>query len=230
VAPAPEIVDPGAPHMKVLVRDIDAIAAAVKKVGAPIITSSGAPVTVPTAVGTAKAMFFRDPDGYIVEAIQAPAPPDAPEGAVVGAIMGLTVRDMDESLKFWNGLLGFELAGNMTFSSDPAMLDLMGIAKGGSFRTVTGVVPGSKARIELTEFKGMPRKPFDLRVTDPNASGMAIRVGHIRELLVKLKAQGGRVLSRDGEIVEWSETVRNVFVKDPNGLNLELVGSADPNQ
>lgn len=57
----------------------------------------------------------------------------------------------------------------------------------------------------------MPRKPFDVRVTDAMACGMAIRVGHIRELLAKIKAQGGRVLSRDG-------------------LNLELVGSADPNQ
>ena len=38
------------------------------------------------------------------------------------------------------------------------------------------------------------------------------------------------MLSRNGELVEWSETIRNVFVKDPNGFNLELVGSADPNQ
>ena len=43
------------------------------------------------------------------------------------------------------------------------------------------------------------------------------------------KANGGRVLSKDEALVEWSETVRNVFVKDPNGLNLELVGAADPN-
>jgi hypothetical protein len=80
----------------------------------------------------------------------------------------------------------------------------------------------------MIEFQGVPRKPFDLRVTDANACGMAIRVGHIRELLAKIKAEGGRVLSRNGELVEWSDTIRNVFVKDPNGLNLELVGSADP--
>jgi hypothetical protein len=24
--------------------------------------------------------------------------------------------------------------------------------------------------------------------------------------------------------VEWSDTIRNVFVKDPNGLNIEVVG------
>ena len=225
----PDIADPGAPMMKIVVRDIDAIVAAAKKVNAPIVTRSGAPVSVPTSIGTAKAIVMRDPDGYFVEAIQGTPSADSPEGPVIGAIMGLTVRDMDESLKYWNGLLGLELDGDRKFSSDAAMLDLMGLPKGASYRVAGGLISGSKARIELIEIKGVPRKPFDLRVTDANACGMAIRVGHIRELLAKIKSAGGRVLSRNGELVEWSDTIRNVFVKDPNGLNLELVGAADPN-
>jgi catechol 2,3-dioxygenase-like lactoylglutathione lyase family enzyme len=225
----PEIGDPGAPMMKIVVRDINAIVASAKKVNAPIVTTSGAPVVVPTSIGTSRAIILRDPDGYFVEAIQGTAAADSPEGQVIGAIMGLTVRDMDESLKYWNGLLGLELTGDKKFSSEPAMLDLMGLPKGASYRMAGGLISGSKARIELVEITGVPRKPFDLRVTDANACGMALRVGHIRELLAKIKAQGGRVLSRDGALVEWSDTLRNVFVKDPNGLNLELVGSADPN-
>ena len=184
---------------------------------------------VPTSVGRAKAIIMRDPDGYFVEAIQGTPAADAPEGPVIGAIMGLTVRDMDETLKYWNGVLGLELEADKTFSNDAAMLDLMGLPKGASYRMAGGLISGSKARIEIIEIKGVPRKPFDLRVTDANACGMALRVGHIRELLAKIKANGGRVLSRNGELVEWSDTIRNVFVKDPNGLNLELVGSADPN-
>jgi hypothetical protein len=66
-----------------------------------------------------------------------------------------------------------------------------------------GLISGSKARIEMIEIKGVPRKPFDLRVTDPNACGMPTRVGHIRELLAKIKQNGGRVLSCNGELVEW---------------------------
>ena len=224
----PQISDPGAPHMKVLVRDVEPVVANLRKLGAPVLTRSGAPVGVTTSLGNVKAIFVRDPDGYIVEAIQTPAAADAPAGQVIGSIMGVTVGDLDASMKFWHGLLGFELTGDTRFSTDRAMLDLMGIEKGGSFRTVAGVVPGSKARIELTEFKGVPRKPFDLRVPDPGASGMAIRVAGIQSLLPRLKAEGVRVTSRNGELVVWSPTVRNVFVKDPNGLNLELVGDADP--
>jgi catechol 2,3-dioxygenase-like lactoylglutathione lyase family enzyme len=226
----PEIADPGAPMIKIVVRDIDAIVAAAKKINAPIVTKGGAPVSVPTSLGNAKAIVMRDPDGYFVQAIQGTPAADSPEGAVIGAIQGLTVRDTDETLKYWNGLLGLELVADKSFSNDAAMLDLLGLPKGASYRMTGGLISGTKARIEMMEIKGVDRKPFDLRVTDANASGMALRVGHIREVLAKHKAAGGRVLSKNGELVEWSETIRNVFVKDPNGFNLELVGSADPNQ
>ena len=225
----PEIADPGAPMMKIIVRDLDAVVQAAKSVHAPIVTTGAAPVRVTTSIGDAKAIVMRDPDGFFVEAIQGTPSADAPNGPIIGAIMGLTVRDMNESLTYWNGLLGLELKADETFSKDPAVLELMGLGPSASYRTAGGLIPGSKARVELIEIKGVPRKPFDLRVTDANACGMALRVGHIRELLAKIKAQGGRVLSRNGELVEWNDTIRNVFVKDPNGLNLELVGAADPN-
>jgi catechol 2,3-dioxygenase-like lactoylglutathione lyase family enzyme len=249
----PDIQDAGAPMMKWLVRDLDAVVANAKKVNAPTVTKGGTPIVVPTPIGKAKAIIMRDPDGYFVEAIQAtseiiaatdaepipagrgrgpaaatPAPPPPPT-QVVGAIIGLTVRDMDETLKYWNGVLGMEMPKADKFSSDQAMLDLMGLPKNASYRISSGVISGSPARIEFIEIKGVPRKPFDLRVTDAMACGMAIRIGHIRDVLVKIKANGGRVLSKNEELVEWSDTIRNVFVKDPNGLNLELVGSADPN-
>jgi catechol 2,3-dioxygenase-like lactoylglutathione lyase family enzyme len=249
----PDIQDPGAPMMKILVRNLDEVAANAKKANAPIITKGGMPVTAATPIGSAKAIVMRDPDGYFVEAIQAtPAdiakadalpPPGAgrgrqgqeaaapatppPPSQVVGAIIGLTVRDMDETLKYWNGVLGMEMPAATKWEKDQATLDLMGLPKGAEYRISSGVISGSPARIEFVEVKGVSRKPFDLRVTDAMACGMAIRIGHIRDLLAKIKASGGRVLSKDEALVEWSDTVRNVFVKDPNGLNLELVGGLD---
>jgi len=230
----PQLWDPGAPHMKIFVRDITPVVAAIKKLNAPILTTSGAPVTAQTPLGTVTGIFFRDPDGYIVQAAQpvsvpadaASASADAAAGNVVGAMMGVTVEDMDTAMKFWRDMLGFELTGDPAFSTTASALDLMGVPKGGSFRSVAGVVPGSKARIQMLEFKGMPRKPFSLRVPDPGSSGMAIRVAAIGDLLARMKASGVRVISRNGELVNWSPTLRNVFVKDPGGLNIELVGNA----
>jgi catechol 2,3-dioxygenase-like lactoylglutathione lyase family enzyme len=221
----PAISDPGAPHMKFLVRDIEPVLAGVKKMGHPIITTSKAPVAVKTPFGDAKAIFFRDPDGYIVEAVQIPAPADAPPGNILGAIMGVTVRDMDADMKFWSGHLGLEPAGDKNFASDVARLDLYGLGKGASYRTMSAVFPGSRARIEFLEVKGVPRKEFSIRVTDPGASGLAIRVKQIQDLMATLKKEGIRVSSKNGELVQWSATIVNVFIKDPNGLNLELVGT-----
>src|SRR5689334_17924989 len=249
----PDIQDPGAPMMKWLVRDLDTVVANAKKVNASIVTKGGAPVTAPTPIGSARAIVMRDPDGYFIEAIQAtpqiiaatdaeplpaargrgpaaatPAAPPPPT-QVVGAIIGLTVRDMDETLKYWNGVLGMDMPKADKFANDQAMLELLGLPKNASYRISSGVISGSPARIEFIEIKGVSRKPFDLRVTDAMACGMAIRIGHIRDVLAKIKANGGRVLSKDEALVDWSDTIRNVFVKDPNGLNLELVGAADPN-
>ena len=95
-------------------------------------------------------------------------------------------------------------------------------------RLKLGMIPGSTARIELTEFRGQKGTPFDLRVPDPGASGMAIRVANIQELLPKMKAAGVRVISKDGALVEWDAKIRNVFVKDPNGFLIELVGTVAP--
>jgi catechol 2,3-dioxygenase-like lactoylglutathione lyase family enzyme len=129
----PEIADPGAPMIKIVVRDLDAIVAAARKVNAPIVTSGGAPVMAPTSNGSARAILMRDPDGFFVEAIQG-TPADGPgDGAVLGAIIGLTVRDTDETLRYWNGLLGLELAADPAFSSDRAMLDLLGLPAGASY-------------------------------------------------------------------------------------------------
>jgi catechol 2,3-dioxygenase-like lactoylglutathione lyase family enzyme len=223
----PAIVDPGAPHMKVLVRDLKPVLAGLDRVHGTIVTRSTKPVRVKTPqLGAVDAIFFRDPDGYLVEAVQVSPPDGSPEGNVVGSIMGLTVADLDASLAFWHGQLGFDLERDGAYSKDAALLDLFGVKGNIEFRTAHGVVPGSNARIEVVEFRGVPRKQFDLRVPDPGASGMCIRVAAIDQLLPKLAASGVRVVSKDRQLVEWSPTIRNVFVKDPNGLNIELVGDA----
>jgi catechol 2,3-dioxygenase-like lactoylglutathione lyase family enzyme len=224
-AAQPSIADPGAPHMKILVRDLAPVLNALDRLGASIITRSSAPVRVSTQIGAVEAIFFRDPDGYLIEAVQLREGAAAAGTNVLGAIMGLTVEDLDASLKFWRDLLGFEFDREGTYSSDAATLDLFGVKGRVAFRTAHGVVPGSSARIELIEFHDVPRKPFDLRVPDPGASGMAIRIAAIDALLPKLDAAGVRIVSKDRALVEWSATVRNVFVKDPNGFNVELVGT-----
>ena len=221
-----KLTDPGAPHMKFMVKDIDAVVAAAKHRGAAIITTGGTAVTLATGM---KAIFMRDPDGYIVEAIAGQgAPPADVQGNIVGSVIGLTVADMNASLKFWNDMLGWEFGppGDAYTKLQGADAQLMGVPAGTDVRVKTVTIPGSNARMELTEFRGQKLVNQDMRVPDPGASGMAIRVGNIQELLPKLKAAGVRVISKDQALVEWDAKTRNVFVKDPNGMLIEVVGTA----
>ena len=214
--------DPGAANLQLRVRNIDPVLAALQKWGAPIITRSGKPVKIGPADGNLRSIMVRDPDGYILEVIQAPAAADAPEGNVHSVAMGLTVENMEATHQFYRDMLGFELTGKPEFSSNPAILDMVGAPAGAEFRQMAGVVPGTNARVEFYEYRGLPRTKFHLRVFDPGAPALVMRVTDLDAMLKRLRAIGTEVLSVRGEPVQFSPTVRNIFVVDPNGVNLEL--------
>ncbi len=217
--------DPGAALIALRVKDMDPVLAAVKKMNVPIITTSGAPVTIANPNGRLRALLIRDPDGYVVEVAESapPAGVSAP-GNVYGASMGLTVANMESTIKFYHGLLGFDLKGKMDFSSDPPIVELIG-SPHAEFRELTAMVPGTKAIMAFYEYKGMPRTPFHLRVPDPGAPAIALHVKDLDGLLKRMRAAGVTVTSAHGEVAQFSPTVRNIFVEDPNGMNIELFES-----
>jgi catechol 2,3-dioxygenase-like lactoylglutathione lyase family enzyme len=221
----PRHTDPGAALIALRVKDMDPVLAAVKKLNAPIITTSGGPVSIETPNGKLRAILIRDPDGYVIEVAESkPTAGVQVDGNVFGATMGLTVADMEATKKFYNGLLGFELKGDMAFSSNPTILDLTGAPRAKN-RELTAIVPGTKALIAFYEYQGIPRTPFHLRVPDPGAPAIALRVKDLDGLLKRMRAAGVTVTSANGEVAQFSPTIRNIFVEDPNGLNIELFES-----
>jgi catechol 2,3-dioxygenase-like lactoylglutathione lyase family enzyme len=222
----PKHTDPGAALIALRVKDMAPVLAAVKKDNVPIITTSGAPVTIETPNGKIRSMLIRDPDGYVVEVVESmPAEGVKVDGNVFGASMGLTVADMESTIKFWHGLLGFDLKGSMEFASNPAILDMTGAGPHARNREMVATVPGTKAVIAFYEYQGVDRKPFHLRVPDPGAPAVALRVTDIDGLLARMRAAGVQVTSKNGELVQFSPTIRNIFLVDPNGLNIELFES-----
>ena len=134
--------DPGAALIALRVKDMEPVLAAVKKMNVPIITTSGAPVTIVSPNGKLRSLLIRDPDGYVVEVVESAPPADASAaGNVYGASMGLTIGDVDTTRKFYHDLLGFDLKGKMEFTSDPPIVDLIG-APHAKFREFVGNVRG----------------------------------------------------------------------------------------
>jgi len=217
--------DPGAADLALRVRDVDAAFAALKKAGAPIISLPGEPVKIGPPTGKIRSVFTRDPDGYILEVIQAdPIAAAAPAGLVVGASMGLTVGDTEKTLAFYRDILGMDIKAGAAFGGNKAILDMVG-APSGQVKQSAGTVPGSTARIEFYEFKDVARTPFRLRIPDPGSPALSLRVSDLDSLLKRVKAAGVKIITTGGEPVNLGAS-RNVFVEDPNGVAVELIERA----
>ncbi len=169
----------GAGSTVMYVRDIDAAVANAKKAHAPIVTTGGAPVEIATAKGKARSILLRDPDGFFVQLVEEAPAPGAPEGNVHRVSLAYTMESAEATLKFYGGMMGVDLSGPSPFSKDPAMLKLVGAPAGTEFRKLTTVIPGPPAAVEFTEFRGVPRTKFHLRVRDPGAPAMAIQVDNL---------------------------------------------------
>jgi catechol 2,3-dioxygenase-like lactoylglutathione lyase family enzyme len=205
--------DPGAAALTLRVRDFDAAFAALKKSGAPIVSRSGQPVRLGDQ--GMRAVLARDPDGYLV------ALENAPDN-VVSASMDHMVGDLEASVRFYRDLLGFEFTGKMDFTTDPHLMDFLGVPEGTQFRVMRAAVPGTSARMLLYEFRGVARTPFHLRVPDPGCPAVALRVNDLDGLLQRMKAAGVKLVSAGGEPQQFSPNIRNIFVEDPDGFHIEL--------
>jgi catechol 2,3-dioxygenase-like lactoylglutathione lyase family enzyme len=220
--------DPGAGSIVFYVRDIDQVVANAKKANAPIVTTGGVPVEIATAKGKARSILLRDPDGFFVQVVEETPAAGAPEGNVHRVSLAYTMETAEATAKFYSGMLGVELSGSPEFSKDPALLKLIGAPKGTEFRKLTGVLPGPNAYVEFTEFRGVPRTKFHLRVRDPGAPAMAIQVINLNGMVAELRAAGANLLSANGQIVDFGGGTHNIFVEDPNGMNIELFERSGP--
>jgi catechol 2,3-dioxygenase-like lactoylglutathione lyase family enzyme len=214
--------DPGAASLVFYVRDIDEAVANAKKANAPIVTTGGAPVEISTANGKARSIILRDPDGFFLQLVQEAPAANAPAGNVHRVSLADTMEGADATRAFYTGMLGIELTGSPAYSKDPELLQLVGAPSGTEFRTLSGTMPGLNVPIEFTEFRGVPRTKFHLRVRDPGAPAMAIQINDETATIGRMKAAGVNILSTNGEIVDFGGGTHTIFVEDPNGMNLEI--------
>jgi catechol 2,3-dioxygenase-like lactoylglutathione lyase family enzyme len=221
----PEHVYPGAADLQLKVRDMNTVFGALVTANARIITRAGQPVKI-GADRKIRSILVRDPDGYILNVIDTPPAAGAPEGLVHGVAMGLTVWDLDKTRTFYHDMLGFDFTPNTEFSDDKAILDMVGAANAAvQYREMSTKVPGTNSQIDFYEYKNIPRRTFHLQVYDPGAPALVLRVNDLASVVKRLKAIGTPIVSAKGAIVQFAPTTRNIFVTDPNGLNLELYDS-----
>ncbi|MGD2167814.1 MAG: VOC family protein [Gammaproteobacteria bacterium] len=221
----PHFVDPGAANMSFLVRDLDTLFPAIRDFpGVTILTAGGAPVTIETPNGELHAVFLQDPDGFVVELLDTPdTPADVTGGHVVsGAAFEPAVADTEESIRFYNELLGFGFERGAAFNANPEMAATAG-APGARFRQSRATIPGTSVPIVLIEFNGSAREFHSGRTQDPGTTVLQLVVRDVAALTEKLAAAGVPIVSVDREPVEVVPGLDIAIVRDPNGMLLELV-------
>jgi catechol 2,3-dioxygenase-like lactoylglutathione lyase family enzyme len=223
-----QIQDPGAFTLIVVVRDIDAAFARVKQIGAPVVTTSGAPVLLGGATKI-RAVIVKDPDGHFVELAQAdPLPPSsAPDSAnIIGVRVRLTVEDAEKAMRLYWDALGIRGLTPGLFSSDRAVMDMLGV-KSGQYRLSTAQVPTSGLRLEFLDFKGVERRVVRSSIQDPGSTRMQLQVRDVDEAVAMFKRDGGAVVSTGGSTVDLpgrgGSTTKVAIVRDPNNLFVVLL-------
>lgn len=215
--------DPGASSLIIAVRNLDQVLAAAKTAGAPIVTLGGAPVQT----GAGRAIVVRDPDGYLLELVQASAAEMAAAPGtdqVVRTSIGLTVANTAKSLAYYRDLLGFDVRG--TRDMGDAERRLQGLA-GGSLKQTTLVLPGTAIVVRLAEYtvpaatRPAPQ-PFAWRIQDVGAPQFQLEVRDLDALIARTQQAGYRFLSIGAKPIQRAFG-RFVFAIDPDGVLVEYV-------
>jgi catechol 2,3-dioxygenase-like lactoylglutathione lyase family enzyme len=218
--------DPGAATIILMVRDIDTAFAALRKGGAHVVTTSGAPISMNPANKT-RAVIVQDPDGHYVELAQVDPLPQtrvAAESNVIGIRLRLTVADVEQALAYYQHVLGVKGMAR-PFVGSLSVMDMAGLPAAGEYQLATIQMPGSSLVFELIGFKGLDsaKTPVASRVQDPGSFRLQLTMGSIDAALATLKDSGARVISTGGVPVSMTfggRPWRLSVVPDANNLFL----------
>jgi catechol 2,3-dioxygenase-like lactoylglutathione lyase family enzyme len=220
-AAQPRLQDPGATRLILIVRDVDALLAHLKERGVRVVTTGNTPVKLDTTAFKGRAVIVKDPDGFFVELRQPDVLPESTAPAtsnVMDARVGVTVEDTEKTVRFYRDVLGLQPQAAPAFVSDRAMMDVMGTS-GARVRLSTTIVPTSRLVLEFVEFQGIDRKPIGVRIQDPGATRLQLRVNNTDAAVKAMTAAGGVVVTTGGNGGPIDmQGLRVAIVRDLNNL------------
>jgi len=217
--------DPGANCLVVTVRDLDATLGRLRKLGAPLVSIGGEPVTI--GQGT-RIVIVRDPDGNFVELSQpAELPSSAPPNAnVIGVRVRLAVADVVAAARLYQNELGLEARVPIgEFGNNEAVLRALGLTNG-RYRVAQQNVPASGLMYDFVDFDGTQRRTVPGRIQDFGSTRVQLRVRDLDAAIAAFQRAGGEVVSTGGRPVmlpAGNSTLRVAIVRDANNLFAVLI-------
>ncbi|MCB1486249.1 MAG: VOC family protein [Bauldia sp.] len=216
-------------HVALVAGDIDAAWAKLAAVRPETITK-GVPDLLPPNTGSVTAFKFRDPEGHPLELIAFPPGVGDPvwqQGSGPG-IRGydhtaIAVTDIGQSLAFYEGLLGFRVAGR-SLNHGPAQDRLDGLSA-----CVVDVVALQPAgvptpHVELLHYRTPAGRMLSsvVKANDIAATRQVHKVDDLDALIVRLETAGTTFVSPG--VVRLEDGQGAASVRDPDGHMVVLVG------
>ena len=135
---------------------------------------------------------------------------------------GITVSNLEQSLAFWQNVLGFELSHRAHQTAELAS-EITGVA-GAEISIAVVKAPGGH-KIELLEYLAPPdRKHVDLRPCDVGSVHVALTVDNLDAVLSAIAASGWKAAGEPQTLQSGPNTgKRVVYVRDPDGTTIEFM-------
>jgi catechol 2,3-dioxygenase-like lactoylglutathione lyase family enzyme len=135
---------------------------------------------------------------------------------------GITVSNLEQSLAFWQNVLGFELSHRAHQTAEVAS-EVTGVA-GAEISIAVVKAPGGH-KIELLEYHAPPdRKHVDLRPCDVGSVHVALTVDNLGAVLSAIAASGWKAAGKPQTLQSGPNAgKRVVYVRDPDGTTIEFM-------
>jgi catechol 2,3-dioxygenase-like lactoylglutathione lyase family enzyme len=150
----------------------------------------------------------------------------APFRIIAADHTGVTVSNLERSLKFWQNVLGFEFSHRVHQASEMAS-QITGVA-GAEIKLAVVKAPGGH-KIELLEYLAPPdrKQGVDLRPCDVGSVHVALTVDNLDAVLSKIAASGWKAAGKPETLKSGPNAgKRVVYVRDPDGTTIEFMQMA----
>ncbi len=210
--------DPGASTLAFTVKDVDGTFRQAVAAGATVVTKGGEPMALGPAM---RLVFVTDPDGFFIEIGGDPRSdvPGSPEN-ITSVRAGFTIGDSDKAGQFYRKVLGMRYQPPKDFTGGKPMANLVGV-EDIQFKASFATLSESAVRLEFLEFRGVESAPRWGAPQDPGMPWLVLTVKDLDGAARAILSAGGKHWVGSVPAVTAKQGVR--FLKDPNGLPLEIL-------
>jgi catechol 2,3-dioxygenase-like lactoylglutathione lyase family enzyme len=137
--------------------------------------------------------------------------------------VGIQVRDVERSARFYVEQLGFELL-ERTSRSEPYVQKVVGYYPNVVLEIAYLGIPGTNVCLEILEYRGVKRAPVDPATANPGTGHFSLFVDDLDALYARLSSHGVDFVSEVQTSTAGSiKGSRVVYMMDPDGIRVELV-------